>query len=169
MSVPFYGEIRIFACNYAPRGWAFCSGQLLPIAQNPALFSLLGTIYGGDGRTTYALPDLRGRAPVHVSAAEPQGTTGGAAAVTLLPANLPAHTHAVSASSDVADATSPAGALLAAKPRLGANVFAEATNLTPLLASSVSAVGGGQAHNNMQPSLGVNFCIALEGIFPSRN
>jgi microcystin-dependent protein len=169
MSQPFLGEIRMFGCTFAPRGWAFCWGQTLAISQNSALFSLLGTQYGGNGQTTFALPDLRGRAPIHASANDPQGAMGGVENVTLITANLPPHTHAVVASSDVADAISPGGNRLAAKPRLGANVFAEPTNLTPLLGSSVSISGGSQPHNNTQPSLGVNFCIALEGIFPSRN
>lgn len=169
MSEPFIGEIRLFGFDFAPRGWALCQGQLLAIAQNQALFSLLGTSYGGNGQTTFALPDLRGRAPVHAGTTAPPGAQGGLSSVTLLPANMPEHSHGVTASTDVADSAAVAGKRLGAKPRLGANVFADAGNRTALLASSVDAAGGNQPHNNMQPSLGMSFCIALQGIFPSRN
>lgn len=169
MSTPFIGEIRMFGFNFAPRGWAFCWGQTMSIAQNTALFSILGTTYGGNGQTTFALPDLRGRAPVHPSPSVTLGQFGGSETVTLLPNQMPMHSHDVTASSDVADATSPAGNRLGAKPRLGANVFADPTTRGPLLASSVDLAGNTQPHNNVQPSLGLNFAIALEGVYPSRN
>lgn len=169
MSTPFLGEIRMFGFNFAPRGWAFCTGQLLPISQNAALFSILGTTYGGNGVSNFALPDLRSRVPIHPSAFVQLGEQSGVETVALQAGQMPLHGHDVTASSDVADSTSPAGNRLAAKPRLGANVFADPTTRMPLLASSVDVAGGGQPHNNIQPSLGVNFAIALFGVFPSRN
>lgn len=174
MSDPFIAEIRMCAFDFAPRGWAACSGQVLPINQNQALFSLLGTTYGGNGVTTFALPDLRGRTPVHWGQGPglPSvilGEAAGAEAVTLTTAQLPAHGHGVRASSDLAAATSPAGAVMGAKPRGGADVYAMASNLTPLAVGAVANEGGGQPHENMQPSTVVNFVIALVGIFPSRN
>lgn len=173
MSDPFIGEIRTFGFNFAPNGWATCDGQLLSIAQNQALFSILGTTYGGNGQTNFGLPDLRGRAPVHVGSS-PSGTVqlgelAGAETVTLLPQNLPAHGHNLMASADLVSATSPAGNVMGAKGRGGVDVYAAASNLTPLAGGAVGLAGGNQPHDNMQPSLAVNFCIALVGIFPSRN
>lgn len=173
MSEPFIAEIRIFAGNFAPRGWAFCHGQLLPIAQNTALFSLVGTIYGGDGRTTFGLPNLQGRAPMH-SGRGPGltdrriGQRGGVATVTLTAAELPSHGHTVRTSAAAASETSPEGNLLAVA---AADVYGPPT--APLKETSNAALapaGGGFApHNNRQPFLGLNFIIALTGLFPSRS
>lgn len=174
MAEPFIGEIKMFAGNFAPRGWATCQGQILSIAQNTALFSLLGTTYGGNGQTTFALPDLRGRAPVHWGQGPglppfSLGQMAGQEAVTLLASNLPAHGHGVMASGDLAGATSAAGALLGAKGRGGVDVYASGGAATQLAPGTSSATGGSQAHPNLQPSLAIVFIIALEGIFPSRN
>ncbi len=166
---PYIGEIRPFAFNFPPRGWAQCNGQLLPINQNQALFSILGTTYGGNGTTTFALPDLRSRAPVHWGAGVTLGQTGGAESIALTTATMPAHAHAVMASADLANNTSPSGNVMAAKPRGGANVYAGATDLTALAPATGGVTGGGQPHSNLQPSLCVNVCIALQGVFPSRS
>ncbi len=168
MSTPFLGEIRPFGFNFEPSGWAFCDGQLLPIAQNTALFSILGTTYGGDGQVTFALPDLRGRAAVHPGSSTQLGDRGGAETVTLQANQLPAHGHRVMASADLVTAAGPADAVLGAKGRGGVDIYAAAGNLTRLNPGAVESTGTGQAHDNLQPSLTVNFCIALEGIFPSR-
>ncbi len=165
MSEPFLAEIRIVGFNFAPRGWAFCDGQILPINQNQSLYSLLGTNYGGDGRTSFALPDLRGRTPVHVGDGHQLAQKGGAETVTLTAAEIAAHTHAAQATSSPGDNPSPAGDILAG----GADVYGDAGSLTALRSGTVTNAGGGQAHNNMQPYLTVNFCIALQGLFPSRN
>lgn len=173
MSEPFIAEIRIFAGNFAPRNWAFCNGQLLPIAQNTALFALIGTIYGGDGRTTLGLPNLQGRAPMHPGSGpglSPRslGQRDGAATATLLPAQLPGHRHAVRTSSATAGETAPEGNLLAVA---AADVYGPPT--APLKEMSTAALApagtGFTAHNNMQPYLGLNFIIALTGLFPSRS
>lgn len=169
MSEPFFGEIRMCAFNFPPKGWATCDGQLLAISQNQALFSLLGTTYGGNGQTTFGLPDMRGRSPIHFGSANPLGQSAGAESVALAQSQLPTHAHGVRASSDLAATTNPAGGLMGAKGRGGADVYAPATNLTPLAPAAVGTAGGGQAHDNMQPSLVVSFVIALQGIFPSRN
>lgn len=171
MSEPFIGEIRIWACNFAPRNWAFCNGQLLPIAQNTALFSLLGTTYGGDGRTTFGLPNLQDRIPMHPGhgpglTSRRLGDTGGTVAVTLSEAQMPAHAHSFQASPDPGEVASPAGAALARS--VGGAVYASANNLVPL-GSQLSSVGGGAAHNNLQPYLALNICIALVGLYPSRS
>lgn len=165
MAEPFLAEIRIFSFGYAPRGWALCNGQLLPINQNQALFSLLGTMYGGNGQTNFALPDLRGRTPIHVGSGHTQGENGGEQAHTLSIAELPTHTHVASAQSANATTPIPGGNLLGAAN----NLYAAPTNLTPLSSTMVTNVGGSQAHLNMQPFLTLNFGIALQGIFPSRN
>jgi microcystin-dependent protein len=174
MSEPFIGEIRPFGFNFPPRNWALCNGQLLPIAQNQALFALLGTTYGGDGSTTFALPDLRGRVPVHAGSSSAAGTVNlgeqsGVENVTLTTQQLPSHGHGVAASADLAAATSPAAAVTGAKPRFGADIYAAAGNPVALSNTAVGNAGGSQPHNNMQPSLTINFCICLIGIFPSRN
>ena len=171
MAQPFIGEIRIFSFNFPPRGWATCSGQLLAISQNQALFSILGTTFGGDGRVTFALPDLRGRTPVHaVGGTTVLGQQGGVEAVALSANQLPAHTHGVNASGGLATATTPAGNVMAAKARFGADVYTTAAADTLLAPGAVGAAGAtGQAHDNMQPSLVMNPCIALFGVFPSRN
>jgi microcystin-dependent protein len=163
-TAPFLSELRIFSFNFAPRGWAQCSGQLLPINQNQALFSLLGTMYGGDGRVNFALPDLRGRVPVHHGGSFNQGQVGGEMAHTLTAAEQPAHSHRAQGSSANSDASNPAGNVLGAAN----NMYAPAGNLTALHPTSVSSVGGSQPHENMQPYLTLNICIALQGIFPSQ-
>ncbi len=171
MATPYLSQISLFAFGFAPKNWALCNGQLLPINQNQALFSLLGTQYGGDGVRTFALPDLRGRTPVHSSATNPPGAARGAEAVTLSVAQMPQHSHTLLAGSDLANANLPAGALPAAKPRGGVTMYAapDPTKTVQMHPASVSASGGNQAHDNMQPYLTMNFAIALAGIFPSRN
>lgn len=168
MSDPFLAEVRMFGFNFAPRGWAFCDGQLLPIAQNQALFSLLGTTYGGDGRTTFALPDLRGRVPVHPGSEVRLGDRAGAESVTLTEAQMPPHTHGGKlATSDQANSEVPTGNVLAQAPRRGLRAYTAPVN--PVALASDVATGGGQPHDNMQPALVVAFAIALQGVFPSRN
>ncbi len=170
MAEPFLSEIRLMSFVYAPKGWAQCNGQLLPINQNQALFALLGTTYGGDGRVNFALPDLRGRSPLHAGNGHSLGERGGAQAHSLSAAELPAHSHVLSASSDVANSNLPGQALPAGKPRGGINRYAPAGSAnTALHAGSLANAGGSQAHENRQPFLALNFCIALQGIFPSPN
>ena len=169
MSDYFLGEIRIFSFDFAPRSWATCDGQLLPINQNQALFSLLGTTYGGNGQTTFALPDLRDRSPMHVGQSSRFGSTyflgerSGEAAHTLSVGEMPMHTHTVNLVSGPGTSTTPAGNFLAVH-RGG---YADQYNT--VLPTSTAAAGGGQAHENMPPFLTLNFCIALQGIFPTRN
>lgn len=176
MSEPFIAEIRIFAGNFAPRNWAFCDGQLLPIAQNTALFSLIGTTYGGDGRTTTALPNLKGRAPMHPGRGPgltPRrlGERGGGETVTLTEAQMPSHTHALNASSDATDeegTTSPANAATG-ESEAANTLYGAPTNLGAMAGGILASAGGSQAHNNMQPFLTINFIIALVGLYPSRS
>jgi microcystin-dependent protein len=171
MSEPFIAEIRIFAGNFAPRGWAFCNGQLLPIAQNTALFSLIGTIYGGDGRTTTALPNLQGRAPMGPRSGpglttRTLGQHGGATTVTLTEAQMPSHNHPAptEASAETADSGDPRNRYLAVTtPR----IYRDEGTVVDM--APTSTVGGGQAHDNRQPYLGLNFIIALVGLYPSRS
>jgi len=168
MAEPFLSEIRLMSFAFAPKGWAQCDGQLLPINQNQALFSLLGTTFGGDGRVNFALPDLRGRTPIHVGAGHTLGERAGEQAHTLSIAELPTHTHAVAASSTATGGSAtPNGNYLGG----GNNVYqsADAGALTSMRPDTVTNTGGSQAHLNMQPFLSLNLCIALEGIFPSRN
>lgn len=165
MAEPFLSEIRIMSFVFAPKGWALCNGQLLPINQNQALFSLLGTTFGGDGRVNFALPDLRGRTPIHVGSGHTLGERGGEQAHTLSIAELPQHVHVFNGTSENADSALGGGNLLATV----GNVYTGAANLTSLHPSGVSNVGGSQAHLNMQPFLTLSFCIALQGIFPSPN
>ena len=168
MSTPFLGEIRIFPYNFAPRGWALCNGQILSIAQNTALFSLLGTTYGGNGQTTFALPDLRGRVP-NSSGQGPGlssyslGQVGGTEAVTLTQQELPSHNHAVNSTNADATSSRPGGNFPAAG---GGYNSAPSNNMAPAM---IANAGGNQPHNNVQPYLTLNYCIALEGIYPSRN
>jgi microcystin-dependent protein len=170
MAEPFLSEIRIMSFEYAPKGWALCNGQLLPINQNQALFSLLGTTFGGDGRVNFALPDLRARTPIHVGSGHTLGERGGEQAHTLSGAELPAHTHSSNGSSNAADAAVPGGNLLGSVDLTTfGNTFAAPSNLVALAPQVVSNVGGSQAHLNMQPFLTLTFCIALQGIFPSPN
>ena len=167
MSEPFLGEIMIVGFNFAPRGWALCDGQILPINQNQSLYSLLGTTYGGDGRTTFALPDLRGRTPIHFGNGHNLGQKSGEETHTLSAAEMPAHTHTVQASPTAADTPLPTGNLLATTA--AADVYNPANNLQNMSGASVANSGSGQAHDNMEPYLTLNFCIALQGLFPSRN
>lgn len=172
MTDPFLAEIRIFGGNFAPRGWALCNGQLLPISQNTALFSLLGTYYGGDGRSTFGLPDLGGRAPIQ-SGQGPGlspydlGQMGGSTTTTLLASEMPLHTHVISASATDAGDRSPAGERLAVGVG-GINEYAAGADGTALAPEAVTVFGGGQPHNNLQPYLTLTFIIALQGIFPQR-
>jgi microcystin-dependent protein len=170
MAEPFLSEIRIFSFTFAPKGWALCNGQLLPINQNQALFALLGTTYGGNGQTSFALPNLRGRTPIHVGSGHTLGEAAGTEAVTLSMTQMPQHLHLATASSANGNVPVPfsnnQGNLLAAEPN---QVYGPAANLIPLNAQTVTNVGGSQAHTNMQPFLTLNFCIALQGIFPSPN
>ncbi|HMV84455.1 MAG TPA: tail fiber protein [Blastocatellia bacterium] len=164
MAEPFLSEIRIMSFVFAPRGWALCNGQLLPINQNQALFSLLGTNFGGDGRVNFGLPDLRGRTPIHVGSGHTLGERGGEQAHTLSITEIPVHTHVMNASGAAASTNVPA-----TNTMLGtiANTYTGAANLVALAANEIGSVGGSQAHLNMQPFLVLNFCIALQGIFPS--
>ncbi|HEX8449471.1 MAG TPA: tail fiber protein [Allosphingosinicella sp.] len=167
MSEPFLAEIRLMSFNFAPKGWAMCNGQLLPINQNQPLFALLGTTFGGDGRVNFALPDYRGRTPIHAGAGHTLGEKGGAQAVTLTIANLPAHTHFANASNNSGSTNLPAGNLLAnSAPNA---LFGPVQNLAAMNPATIGNTGGSQAHLNMQPYLALTFCIALQGIFPSPN
>lgn len=167
MSEPFLAEIRIVGFDFAPRGWAFCDGQILPINQNQSLYSLLGTTYGGDGRTSFGLPDLRGRTPIHVSggSGHPQGQKGGEESHVLSTTEMPPHKHDWLASDGNGDQPIPVG------NRLGSfsNGYRGGQDLTSLSSGSLANVGAGQGHNNMQPCIALNFCIALQGLFPPRN
>src|SRR5688500_4020218 len=161
MSDPFLGEIKIVPWNYNIKGWAQCNGQQLPINQNQALFALLGTMYGGNGRTTFALPDLRARTPIHVGQGFVQGQSGGEASHTLTVNEVPMHEHFAEGSAANADAATPGGNFLGAAN----NMYAPPGNLTPLHPTSITNVGGSQPHENEQPYLTLNLCIALIGIF----
>lgn len=164
MAEPFLSEIRMMSFAFAPVGWALCNGQLLPINQNQALFSLLGTTFGGDGRVNFALPDLRGRVPIHVGSGHTLGERGGAQSHTLNISELPTHTHVANATTNTGNIPVPTNNILADSP---SQLYAPAGNLTALSPGTVANVGGSQAHLNMQPFLTINFCIALQGIFPS--
>lgn len=175
MSEPFIAEIRIFAGNFAPRSWAFCDGQLLPIAQNTALFSLIGTVYGGDGRSTTALPNMMGRAPMHPGrgpglTSRRLGQRGGVETVTLTEAQMPNHTHALDADPFPAAFQIPAANRVFARSD-GAQAYQSnsSSNLVDMADAVVQTAGGSQAHNNMQPYLTINFIIALQGLYPSRS
>ncbi len=165
MAEPFLGEIRIMSFNFPPKGWAFCNGQFMPINQNQALFALLGTTFGGNGQTTFALPNLQGRSPIHVGGGFGLGTNGGESAHTVSQAEMPQHIHFWQASSQDANQGTAAGAVLGR----GNNLYRTASNLTTIHPATIQNTGGSQAHNNMQPYLVLNFCIALQGIFPSPN
>lgn len=172
---PFVAEIRIFPFNFAPKGWAMCDGQILPISQNTALFSLLGTTYGGDGKSTFALPNLQDSAPLHVGGAQPGagldlydlGEASGTDTVTLLQSELPVHTHTVMAQSiDQGDNRIPGPTLDLANTQVYSSAASPDANLDP---SAVTTAGGGQPHTNLMPYLTLNFCIALQGVFPPRS
>jgi microcystin-dependent protein len=166
MSNPFMTEIRIVSFNFAPKGWALCNGQLLPINQNQALFALLGTTYGGNGQTNFALPNLRGQVPIHVGNGHTLGEAAGTTSVTVNQQQMPQHLHVLQASSNTGTAIIPTGNLLGTTPN---QIYTQPASLTTLDPSSVSNIGGSQPHNNMMPYLVLNFIIALQGIFPSRN
>ena len=172
MSEPFLAEVRIVGFNFAPRGWAFCDGQILPINQNQSLYSLLGTTYGGDGRTSFALPDLRGRTPIHVGSSNGSvhllGQKGGEETHTLSAAEMPQHNHRMQASSNPASSRTPGGNVYA-NADIPAYRSPTGATLQSMNAGTLLSVGGGQAHENEQPYLVLNFCIALQGLFPSRN
>jgi len=165
MAEPFLSEIRIMSFVFAPKGWALCNGQLLPINQNQALFSLLGTTYGGDGRVNFALPDLRARVPIHMGSGHTLGERGGEQAHTLSIGEIPTHTHVVKGVDAAADTNAPTNGTLLAQSN---NVYGQALNLLAMAPDEVGNVGGSQAHLNMQPFLVLSFCIALQGIFPSQ-
>lgn len=172
MSEPFVGEIRMFAGNFAPRGWAFCDGQLLAVSQNDALFSLFGTIYGGDGRTTFGLPDLRGRIPLHQGSGpglSPRrlGSKGGEEKVTLTTNQLASHSHDLNANTAAATGSAPQGKVMATPAPL--RLYRDAAQDTNLASSSLTNAGGSQPHTNLMPTLCIHFIVALFGIYPSRN
>ena len=164
MAEPFLGEIRLMSFNFAPRGWAMCNGQLLPINQNQALFSLLGTTFGGDGRVNFALPDLRGRASIHTGNGRTLGERGGEQAHTVSLSELPTHAHVLQGSGNNGSTQDAANNVLGVVP---GRIYADPANLTGVTAATITNVGGSQAHLNMQPFLVLTFGIALQGIFPS--
>lgn len=171
MSEPYLGEVKLVPYNFAPLGWAFCAGQLMPISQNQALFALLGTNYGGDGQTTFALPDLRGRAAIHVGqglglSTYSQGQHGGVESVTLTSGQLPSHRHPVAVSASLGNHSDPTGEHLATSPLGLGFVYTGSPNA--IMGADTSATGGGQPHENRQPYLVLSYIIALEGIFPPR-
>lgn len=180
MAEPFIGEIRPWALNFAPRGWAFCDGQLLPISQNTALFSVIGTIYGGDGRATVGLPNLQDRAPMHFGRGPGLtdrviGAKLGSSTVTLTEAQIPSHTHTLTAQNLDANSAAPANQFLAnsnaegPRGRVAYSTYAPPAAQTPMSNTAITPTGGGQAHENLQPYLTINMCIALVGVFPSRS
>jgi microcystin-dependent protein len=171
MSDPFIGEIRMFAGTFAPRSWAFCDGQLLAVSQNDALFSLFGTTYGGDGRTTFGLPDMRSRIPVHAGTGpglsiRHLGSKSGSESVTVGTTQLPSHTHPLQGSSDSATTPDPSGNVFA---RSSGDTYGSDFSASNMNGAAVSSSGGGQAHTNLMPSLAVNFIVALFGVYPARN
>lgn len=171
MADPFVAEIRIFPFNFAPTGWAFCNGQILPISQNTALFSLLGTTYGGNGQSTFGLPNLQGRAPMFWGlgpglSLHDLGEMAGSETVTLLESEIPAHSHALRASTEIGEDRTPVGEAFAQST--GGNLYGAPNNLVAMAPQALPPAGGSQPHNNMQPYLTLNFCIALQGVFPPR-
>lgn len=168
---PFVAEIRIFPFNFAPKGWAFCDGQILPLSQNTALFSLLGTTYGGDGKSNFALPNMQGNAPMHPGqgpglSLHDLGETGGSETVSLLESEIPSHSHSWKVSAATAIQNTPSGQKYASGD--GINAYAAPGALAAMAAQSLAPAGGDQPHNNMQPYLTLNFCIALQGVYPPR-
>ena len=167
MAQPYVGEIRMFAGNFAPAGWMFCEGQLLPISENETLFQLIGTTYGGDGQSTFALPDLRGRIPIHQGNGFILAENGGAEEITLTINQIPAHSHVMLASNNIANGVSPTGQVVATSTEVTVTPYGSDNPQTNLAPQALSAVGGSQPHTNFQPYLCVNFIISLFGIFPS--
>jgi microcystin-dependent protein len=172
MADPFVAEVRIFPFNFAPKGWAFCNGQLLPISQNTALFSLLGTTYGGDGKSTFALPDMQGSAPMHPGqgpglSLHDLGEVGGSQTVNLVTSEIPIHTHAFSATPQPGEDRTPKGEVLGKVA--GGNLYGNPNNLVPMSPTALPPVGGSQPHINLQPYLTLSFCIAMQGVFPPRS
>jgi microcystin-dependent protein len=165
MSEPFLAEIKMMSFNFPPRGWALCNGQLLPINQNQALFSLLGTTYGGNGQTNFALPNLQGRVPMHMGSGHSLGEVAGEQSHTLSISEMPQHQHIFQGTTNNADNAAVTGNLMATS----ANLYTAAANLTTLVPGTVANAGGSQPHENMQPYTVISFCIALQGIFPSQN
>jgi microcystin-dependent protein len=168
MSEPFLSEIKIVSFNFPPKGWALCNGQFLPINQNQALFALLGTTYGGNGQTTFALPNLRGRVPIHRGSGHTLGEAAGSTAVTVNIQQLPTHLHPLNATSVVATTNSPNPNVVLATSS-ATTLYAGPSELQPMAPNAITSVGGSQPHNNMMPYLVLNFIIALQGIFPSHN
>jgi microcystin-dependent protein len=169
---PFVAEIRIYPFNFAPKGWAFCDGQILPLSQNTALFSLLGTTYGGDGKSNFALPNMQGNAPMHPGqgpglSLHDLGETGGTETVSLLESEIPSHTHTLRAMTDIADQPIPSAARSIARSN-GGNAYNPTFTQSLMSFQALSPAGGDQPHNNMQPYLTLNFCIALQGVYPPR-
>ncbi len=169
MSDPYIGEIRMTGFNFAPQGWAQCNGQLMPIAQNQALFAILGTTYGGNGQTTFALPDLRGRAPMHAGPQFQLGQTAGETQHTLIQSELPTHTHQLTASTTASHSADPTGRVFGNVQTGDLNIFRVQDNSATMDGATVSQAGASQPHDNMQPYTVVNFIIALEGVFPPHN
>jgi microcystin-dependent protein len=167
MGTPFLGEIKIISWNFPPKGWAFCNGQFLPINQNQALFSLFGTMYGGNGQTTFALPDFRGKVPVHVGDGFTQGEVGGSSAVTISSQTMAQHLHFVNVTNNDATSPNPASDVIISKSV--AQSYGPGSNLSPMAATTIGNAGGSQPHENRQPFLVLNFIVALQGVFPSRN
>jgi len=170
---PFLAEIRIFPFNFAPKGWAFCDGQILPLSQNTALFSLLGTVYGGDGKSNFALPNMQGNAPMHPGqgpglSLHDLGETGGSETVTLIESEIPLHPHVVNCGGNfsIGDTNVPTSNIIAKSSN--GNAYIPQQNLTQMAFQGLSPAGGNQPHNNMMPYLTLNFCIALQGVFPPR-
>ncbi len=166
MGTPFMSEIKIISWNFSPKGWAFCNGQFLPINQNQALFSLLGTMYGGNGQTTFALPDFRGRAAIHQGQGFTIGQAGGQEAHTITMSEMPTHIHPLQCNKIAANTNAIQAGLFGI---VSGGIYGNPSNLQPILPSTITNVGGSQAHENRQPSLVLNFIIALQGVFPSRN
>jgi microcystin-dependent protein len=167
MSQPYVGEIRMFAGNFAPAGWMFCEGQLLPISEYETLFNLIGTTYGGDGQSTFALPDLRGRLPIHQGNGFTLAETGGSETITLTVSQIPAHTHPYLATTNFAGTNSPAGEVAAALNVAGNELYIPAAGTTPMSPAAIGSTGGSQPHDNFQPYLCIDFIISLFGVFPS--
>jgi microcystin-dependent protein len=168
MAQPYVGEIRMFGGNFAPLGWMFCEGQVLPISENETLFNLIGTTYGGDGQTTFALPDLRGRLPIHQGGNRVFAERDGAESVTLAGNQMPQHTHSFIATKGLSSNTGPTGHVVADSTLAGAKIYAVTTGTSALAAAAVTTSGGSQPHENRMPFLAVSFIISLFGVFPSQ-